>query len=131
MGLDMHLNGEKYFWTNWQEPEKNIMEDGFRVKEKQLDLGYWRKHPNLHGYIVATFADGKDECQSIYLPEEAMLNIIDAIKGKRLIPTKGFFFGESDGSEDEESIAIFEKAIEWLKARCGGESRTVYYKASW
>jgi len=59
MGLDMFLHGEKYFWGhNGKRPK----EDGFEVKEHILELGYWRKHPNLHGYIVQTFADGKDEC---------------------------------------------------------------------
>jgi len=64
MGLDMHLTGEKYQWTDYNNPENNPMEDGFRVKSRQLELGYWRKHPNLHGYIVQEFAGGVDECQS-------------------------------------------------------------------
>lgn len=58
MGLDMYLSGRKYLrYGNDQ------IEDGFRVEEKIVRLGYWRKHPNLHGYIVKTFADDVDECQ--------------------------------------------------------------------
>jgi hypothetical protein len=56
MGLDMYLTGEKFLMT------RNLEEDGFRLRSKTLELGYWRKHPNLHGYIVQTFADGTDEC---------------------------------------------------------------------
>ena len=61
MGLDMYLKGNKFYWTNWREPEKNLTEEGFKLTEKTLELGYWRKHPNLHGYIVKTFAEGVDE----------------------------------------------------------------------
>jgi hypothetical protein len=62
-----------------------------------------------------------------------MRDIIQAIKEKRLPTTSGFFFGESDGSEDKESIEIFEKAIQWLDS---GEERakvwrSVEYQASW
>ena len=34
MGLDMFLNGEKFYWTNHDEPEKNLIEDGFEVEVK-------------------------------------------------------------------------------------------------
>jgi hypothetical protein len=55
MGLDMYLKGEKLVMNT----SLDLREDGFRLSSKTLDLGYWRKHPNLHGYIVQTFADGK------------------------------------------------------------------------
>jgi hypothetical protein len=29
-----------------------------RDSRESEDLGYWRKHPNLHGYIINTFAEG-------------------------------------------------------------------------
>jgi hypothetical protein len=31
--------------------------------DRDREVGYWRKHPDLHGYIVETFADGVDACQ--------------------------------------------------------------------
>lgn len=67
MGLDMYLTGSKFLFTNWEHPEKNRKEDGIEIESVRLRLAYWRKHPNLHGYIVQTFADGKDECQEIEL----------------------------------------------------------------
>ena len=48
----MYLKGNKFYWTNWREPEKNLTEDGFEVTDKNLELGYWREHPDLHGFIV-------------------------------------------------------------------------------
>lgn len=128
MGLDMYLEGEKFFMH-----DNNQVEDGFRVKQKVIELGYWRKHPNLHGYIVSTFADGKDECQDIQLNEEAIQNIITAIKEKQLPDTIGFFFGVSDKSEEQqnEDIKIFTKALEWLKDRESNIWRSIVYRASW
>lgn len=144
MGLDMYLNGSKYHFTDWNNPKNNLSEDGFLLKEKILELGYWRKHPNLHGYIVKEFAGGQDECQDIQLEEEDILKIIEAIKTKLLPNTTGFFFGESPDhnspnpneredaiSQDKKDIETFEKAIAWLKSSNENESRSVFYRASW
>lgn len=133
MGLDMYLTGEKFFMTDWENPQNNKTEDGYEVKAHRLSLGYWRKHPNLHGYIVNTYADGVDNCQPIELSADCMHGIIQAIKEKRLPETSGFFFGQSDGSEDEESIEIFEKAIQWLTSvqKQSKVLRSVEYQASW
>ena len=32
MGLDIDLYGEKFYWTNWNDPSKNLLEDGFRIQ---------------------------------------------------------------------------------------------------
>jgi hypothetical protein len=131
MGLDMYLNGEKFFWTNWKEPEKNFTIDGFKVNTQDLRLGYWRKHPNLHGYIVETFANGEDECQRIELSAENIKKIIAAVKENKLPHTEGFFFGSSEGIEAQETIDIFTKALEWESTKEKNVSRRVYYQASW
>jgi len=132
MGLDMYLEGRTYNWQKWDHPELNPMRDGFRIKGITLELGYWRKHPDLHGYIVEAFANGVDECQDIELTKDNLLQIIGAIKGKKLPHTEGFFFGKSDGTEAKESIHIFEQAIEWMEGEMAGdESRNVVYRASW
>lgn len=133
MGLDMYLKGSSFNWTNWKKPEgkRRPMSEGFEIEEEVLLLGYWRKHPNLHGYIVNTFAKGMDDCQQIDLTEEDIENIIEAIKNNKLPTTLGFFFGKSDGSEDTESIRILQDALKWLKSDKRNKSKSVYYKASW
>jgi hypothetical protein len=130
MGLDMYLSGRKTplgFKGNKQE------QDGFVVSEIIVDVGYWRKHPNLHGYIVETFADGVDECQRIVLSKEDMQKIILVVVDKQLPVTEGFFFGTSDDSNDQRAsdISIFSAAIDWLDAQPEDEWRDVYYQASW
>lgn len=128
MGLDMYLRGEKYLWSN---TDQTITEDGFELKEKILELGYWRKHPNLHGYIVQTFANGEDDCQKIDLDEDSLEQIIDAVKEDKLPKTSGFFFGASDGSEKENTLKILSSALEWLRVTEKNISRSVFYQASW
>lgn len=155
MGLDMYLYGEKPVSSSY---EKNpVMEDGFVLSSKTLDMGYWRKHANLHGYIVQRFADGQDECQKIHLGKDELMFLIDALESDELYeegPVEGFFFGRSyfPGEKDEwgsyeeqkeHDLKIFRSALEWIKnaAPASGtwgqddyklpEWRSVYYQASW
>src|ERR1700722_18245707 len=117
MGLDMYLIGEKFLMPNYQNLGIHPQEDGFRLRSKTLELGYWRKHPNLHGYIVQTFADGKDECQTIKLDPDDIRTVIAAVKAKNLPHTTGSFFGSSDTSPKRisDDIEIFEKTLAWLQ----------------
>lgn len=129
MGLDMYLNGTKFLTSFDQDRPK---EDGFSLSEKIFEIGYWRKHPNLHGYIVETFADGVDECQTIELSKENLDTIIEAVTANDLPHTSGFFFGESDGSEKKFTLKVFKAALKWLKDQPKkGEWRSVNYRASW
>jgi hypothetical protein len=132
MGLDMYLTGNKFLPESSSQEQQQ--EDGYPLKERRLELGYWRKQPNLHGYIVDTFADGVDNCQEIELSKAAIADIIDAITNGRLPPTEGFFFGEQDDSEEQKrkDIEIFEKALTWLKNEVRDKAwRAVTYRASW
>jgi len=131
MGLDMYLNGKKYLWHNWKQPEKDLKEDGFRLEERVLKLGYWRKHPNLHGYIVQYFGDGRDECQEIELEEDELRQILIAVKSDDLPKTEGFFFGESRSEDKQPTIEILERAIQWLLVKEPEIWKSVTYRASW
>lgn len=131
MGLDMYLTGHKFLWTDWDNPENNLKEDGYRVSERLLDLGYWRKHPDLHGYIVQTFAGGKDECQDIFLSAGNLEQILKAVNNDELPHTEGFFFGQSQPEDKDFTIKILKAAINWVKTEEQGVSRSVVYHASW
>lgn len=135
MGLDMYLTGEKYMARDFVNPDNNEKEDGFRIDSKRLELGYWRKHPNLHGFIVQTFADGVDQCQEIFLGPDKIDKIIAACRKMELPHTTGFFFGESEMTPEqmEEDVLTFEQAKAWVedKDRPKGEFRHVVYQASW
>lgn len=126
MGLDMYLQGKK-----WLGAEKRPLEDGFEVSEVTLELGYWRKHPNLHGYIVKTFAKGIDECQDIPLGVDDLRKILDATERDQLPHTEGFFFGESRPEDKAHTIEIMKDAIEWATTEDRKTLRSVIYHASW
>jgi hypothetical protein len=154
MGLDMYLYADKS--VSSESDGNPVMEDGFIVNSKILDAGYWRKHANLHGFIVQQFANGEDECQKIWLNEDDLQLIINALQSDSIYEERveGFFFGksyfpgESDGfsSYDEQKardINIFTKALEWLRNAAPAvgeygdpdfkwaENRSIYYRASW
>jgi hypothetical protein len=151
MGLDMYLYGEKSVSSRWDNDPQT--EDGFVLESKRLSMGYWRKHANLHGWIVKTFANGVDECQEIPLYKDSLQTIINALEKDEIYeegPVTGFFFGRSEFPGDEhfseqkqEDLDIFRKAYEWtLKAEPASGSfgednyksaewRAVVYQASW
>ena len=131
MGLDMYLEGEKYLFNDRENPQNDLREDGYEVRSKILRLGYWRKNPNLHGYIVNTFAGGIDNCQAIDLGDADIEKIIDAVARDDLPHTEGFFFGASDGTEKDEDLKIFTAALAWLRAPEQGVFKSIRYQASW
>lgn len=131
MGLDMYLTGEKYFCAYPPDEARIPREDGFEVRSHMLRLGYWRKHPNLHGYIVDNYAKGFDNCEPIFLDENQIEEIIAAITSETLPHTEGFFFGASDGTEKDEDLRIFAAALAWLRAPKKGVFKSVHYQASW
>lgn len=136
MGLDMSLYGEKYDFSMNGERE---MVDGYPLHKTTIELAYWRKHPNLHGYIVEEFADGEDECQKIELSDNDIRQIIEAIKNDNLPFTEGFFFGRSSQKgepeyeeEKKHDIEVFNKALDWVNTKGNTPGyRSIYYQASW
>ena len=148
MGLDMYLRGEHYNSDRNRHGEisRSKLDNEFEISNYEVDLGYWRKHADLHGYIVNTFADGKDNCQKIELDENDLDKIIMAIRHDKLVKDHcGFFFGNStefgyyEEKEKEYAINCFEKAKKFI--RRGKElferdglfiqPRSVSYQASW
>ena len=114
MGLDMYLRGVQ---------ESSVTGTGDK------ELGYWRKHPNLHGFFVNEFANGVDECQKIPLTVDDLKKTLNATVENTLPETSGFFFGTSMPEDREETIKILTEAIKWASE--DGFARTVYYRASW
>ena len=146
MGLDMTLRGHHYNTAYKDDVPRPKLDDKYDIESMNVDLGYWRKHADLHGYIVKTFAKGVDECQKIELSEKDLDKIIMAIREDKLVKDhSGFFFGNStengyyEKEEKDNAISTFERAKTFLKE---GEKmikecnlfmhpRYVYYQASW
>ena len=95
MGLDMNLVGTHYCSEHHKDKglERPSLDEKYDVSEYKVDLGYWRKHADLHGYIVKTFAEGADNCQKIELDIDDLDKIIMAIREDKLVKDhSGFFF---------------------------------------
>jgi hypothetical protein len=140
VGLDMYLMGRKFFTYD----NRKVDDEGYEIEEIVVKLGYWRKHANLHGFIVETFGPkdeqgaAVDDCEPIDLSLEQLQRLLEVVKTPvNMPPTTGFFFGASsnDAAQVTEDTAIFAKAIAFLTAPgLTGEKgvwRAVAYRASW
>ena len=131
MGLDMYLNGQKYFYTADGECSQGAEE--IRKTGETYRLGYWRKHPNLHGFIVETFAAENDDCRPVELDAKGIRLIMKTIRQRKLPHTTGFFFGQSEGDKEETQcdLETFAAALAWLEADEPRVWRSINYQASW
>lgn len=145
MGLDMYLMGRRYNPQHevvdgkYVEKERPVL-DGFEVQENVLEIGYWRKHRRLHGFIVENYGGGEDDCRPIMLSPEDLHQIADALDRyetdiEALPETEGFFFGNDDWDRDlqeqaPEHAARFRKAAAWLSGDDNSWNH-VEYQSSW
>jgi hypothetical protein len=94
-------------------------------------LYYWRKHPDLHGWMEQLYRDkgGADpvfNCRSVRLMAEDLDALEACVTSGALPRTTGFFFGESQPEDrvcDLEFIALARQAI------AAGDA--VYYDSWW
>ena len=122
MGLDM------YAFVTDETPAKAV---DFPEPEKLEELHYWRKHPDLHGWMEQLYVEkgGSNpdfNLDPVLLTADDLDKLEASIRGKQLPETSGFFFGDSDGSECDDDLAFVAKAREAI-----GEGRTVFYLAYW
>jgi hypothetical protein len=121
MGLDM------YAYALTRAPEREV---DFKADDG-AEIHYWRKHPNLHGWMERLYREkgGEDDafnCVNLQLTRED-LNALEAdIHAGNLPPTCGFFFGESDGTERDDDLQFVAKAREAIAA-----GLTVFYSSWW
>ena len=100
------------------------------VKERK-EIAYWRKHPDLHGWMEGLYREkgGEDESFNgsvLVLTLEDLDRLEEDILRKNLPKTSGFFFGQSD---DEISLYDLEFVLNAREAIREGD--TVYYDSSW
>lgn len=123
MGLDMYALSTK------AKPETEV---DFSTKNfEQDELHYWRKHPNLHGWMQnlydmkgGTSDSFNGDC--VVLDSEDLDNLEQDIKDGNLPDTSGFFFGNSSGDEDNDDLEFVAKARKAIN-----DGKTVYYTSWW
>src|SRR3990172_2061888 len=91
---------------------------------------YWRKHPDLHGWMEALYIrkGGKETFNftPVRLEVEDLDQLERSILSRNLPHTTGFFFGSSDGKSSEEDLEFIRKARIRL-----AEGYAVFYNSWW
>lgn len=123
MGLDMYA----YKTKGLIDKPTDFSEQNLATEE----IHYWRKHPNLHGWMEQLYYDKggqKDSfnCVPVELVEGDLLELKYAIENDELPQTGGFFFGQTDGSEKKGDLEFVETALAALN-----EGYSVYYSSWW
>ena len=126
MGLDMYAQVRS---TKPQTAVDFKSEEGVEDRE----LHYWRKHPNLHGWMESLYrlkggeADSFN-CVNVLVESEDLDQLENHIKEGKLPQTAGFFFGNSQLDEEEvkDDLEFIRDAREAIAA---GEY--VYYTSWW
>ena len=106
-------------------------EEGFTFYEDEIELAYWRKHPNLQGWMENLYhKKGGDEsfnCIDLELDLEDLEALEASIDGADLPKTAGFFFGQDSDDhyieKDREFIVQARAAIK--------QGYTVVYSSWW
>lgn len=121
MGLDMFV-----YTTAAETPAVDFP----KPQDAEL-LHYWRKHPNLHGWMELLYRSSGGTAEDfnlvpVCIDAEALDYLAHDIGEGRLPETTGFFFGRSDGSEKEDDLDFIAKAYAAID-----RGLTLYYAASW
>jgi len=137
MGLDMHAYRMKFtptkevdFTDEIYGKDVNGVIDYEIINVELQEIAYWRKHPDLHGWMENLYREKGGREQS-FNGDLMVLTLADLdrleedILRKNLPKTSGFFFGESG----EISLKDLEFVLEARKAIQEGD--TVFYDSSW
>lgn len=122
MGLDMHL---------YAKAPKTVNEDGFE-QQIIIEIGYWRKHPDLNEYIILLNYEESDgweigNGEEFYLPKQEIEEILEKSEQNALPKSKGgFFWGESCEQDRLDTIEIMTRALEYID-----RGYTIEYRADW
>ena len=143
MGLDMYAyvgtQGQRETFYEGSEFDKDLGEYVNPTVSKPRELAYWRKHPNLHGWMellwiqktnAQTDRDDRDSGFNgveLELTWEDIERLEQAILGNDLPHTQGFFFGDpSDDYYRDQDLEFVKNAKAELF--CGLK---VFYNSSW
>lgn len=124
MGLDMYA---------FAVPKENAIDDfTFKREEDYIEIHYWRKHHDLHGWMENLYMQkgGQEEfnCTPVRLTEEDLDQLEQDILENNLPETTGFFFGNypPDDASQEDDMYFITKARREIK-----NGKEVYYDSWW
>jgi len=120
-----------YAFSTKAKPKSEV---DFETKNfKPEEVHYWRKHPNLHGWMQSLYDSKGGTSDSfngdcVVLDSEDLDNLEQDIRDYNLPDTSGFFFGQSSNGDEEikDDLEFVSKAREAIK-----QGKTVYYTSWW
>lgn len=127
MGLDMFARR-----TKREIPDVDFnSDDEAGDASNDVEIAYWRKHPNLHGWMGKLYRakGGKDEDFNVVpvkLTAEDLDALEKAVNADELPHTTGFFFGASQPEDKANDLAFIQAARQALE-----EGDSVYYTSWW
>ena len=142
MGLDMYAyvanrKGQQSEYYETAEFDKTVNEFVSKTVTKPYEIAYWRKHPNLHGWMEQLWVSKGRPRQSVGWPIfngieleltwDDLDNLERAIRTSQLPDTEGFFFGNPADSHYYKQDLDFvnnAKAEVFLGLK-------VFYNSSW
>jgi hypothetical protein len=123
MGLDQYATARR--------GEAKTDDEGFTYYEDSIELSYWRKHPNLQGWMEELYHEkgGSQDFNCVDL--ELTLGDLDALEEsldeEALPETAGFFFGSNaDDHYAEQDREFIREARAAIK-----QGYTVVYSSWW
>ena len=139
MGLDQYATARKGEPTKVQNKFTVTLEDGTEKEEvedyyeyeESRELAYWRKHPNLQGWMQELYhekgGEGEFNCVDVELTLEDLDALEQSLDEEALPDTVGFFFGaNSDDHYAEQDREFIREARAAIK-----QGYTVVYNSWW
>jgi|TARA_R100000329_G_scaffold81772_1_gene69694 hypothetical protein len=123
MGLDQYATARR--------GEAKTDDEGYTYYEDSKELAYWRKHPNLQGWMQDLYHEkgGEEDfnCVDLELTLEDLDALEESLDEEALPETVGFFFGgnadDHYAEADREFIVAARAAIK--------QGYTVVYSSWW
>ena len=131
MGLDMYAYVARKQGQMRDYYESYDCEKDFGPVEKPREIAYWRKHPNLHGWMHKLWNErghsGDFNGDELELTFEDLDRLEYVVKHKELPGTTGFFFGnDSDDHYRADDLEFIKQARSELT-----QGMRVFYNSSW
>ena len=138
MGLDMYAYAAAKAGAKNEYYEQRYEKGNEDFQDPTIELAYWRKHPNLHGWMEQLWLQkGGDNSDSSWgsnfngieleLTWEDLETLEEDVKNGRLPSTSGFFFGsDSDDYYRLQDLEFVRKARAELFT-----GLKVFYNSSW
>jgi hypothetical protein len=131
MGLDMYAYTAARAGQMSEHYETYDYDKDTSKVEKPRELAYWRKHPNLHGWMQRLWESkgnsGDFNGDELELTWEDIELLEQDINNKQLPLTGGFFFGDpADDYYREQDLAFIKNARAELFL-----GLRVFYNSSW